>query len=480
MTYLQPSYSTVPSYDVTLGPEVADLCAEAGFDPDAGQRDILDAAFAVDGNRPAMFEVGVVAPRQNIKTGVQKQIALGLTFLLERPLVIWSAHEAKTSHEAYLDLEALIEKSPFLARRTLKMNGAEGREYIQTRTGRILFRSRTKSGGRGLSGDDTILDEAFALQPSHMGALLPVMLTRPHAQVFYGSSSGLRESGVLRALRNRGRAGSERLAYFEWSDPQAHSGCEQIDCDHHLGIVGCALDDRARWWATNPALGLRIDEEGIASLRRSMPPDEFAREVLGWWDDPVGAQDDLTPETWQAAEDRDAKPLDPLRVAVDAAPDLSSAAVVVCGRDAGGALVVEVLRHGKGVRWLEDMLPPMLRKHRITKPVAILARSPIASRKEDLEHAGIKLDVVPPAEYARACQSFVVGIVEGGTKHRGEGALTAAALGAMRHSTDDGFRFSRKNSGIDISPLIAAALARHLLAGKRAPKTDAELLGSAY
>ena len=36
---------------------------------------------------------------------------------------------------------------------------------------RIKFKARTNSGGRGLTGDKVILDEAMFLMPSQMGSL---------------------------------------------------------------------------------------------------------------------------------------------------------------------------------------------------------------------------------------------------------------------------------------------------------------------
>jgi len=55
---------------------------------------------------------------------------------------------------------------------------------------RIKFKARTKSGGRGLTGDDVLLDEGFALQPVHMGALQPTMAARPDSQMLVGFERG--------------------------------------------------------------------------------------------------------------------------------------------------------------------------------------------------------------------------------------------------------------------------------------------------
>ena len=53
---------------------------------------------------PAAFETAIVAPRQNLKTGTLKQGALGWMFLLDRRLIVWSAHEFSTAQEAFRDM----------------------------------------------------------------------------------------------------------------------------------------------------------------------------------------------------------------------------------------------------------------------------------------------------------------------------------------------------------------------------------------
>lgn len=178
-----PDYGTPPAYlsavefYATAGDEVADLCAQAGFAPDPEQRLILDQVFAADRRGvPVAAEAAVVCPRQNLKTGSFKQVALGWLFITGEPYVVWSAHEFKTAAEAFRDMVALIESMPSMDRRIKAVHRAAGNEGIELVTGqRLDFKARTKTGARGLSAPKLVLDEAFALQPSHMGSLLPTM-----------------------------------------------------------------------------------------------------------------------------------------------------------------------------------------------------------------------------------------------------------------------------------------------------------------
>ncbi len=84
----------MPDYDErrTLGPEVAAVATLAGFAPDPEQQLLLDGSFALDrAGKSVAFEVVVIAPRQNLKTGFEKQYALGQLFVRREPLVVWSA-----------------------------------------------------------------------------------------------------------------------------------------------------------------------------------------------------------------------------------------------------------------------------------------------------------------------------------------------------------------------------------------------------
>ena len=213
-----PSFHTAPDWSVTLGPEVGDLCREVGFAPFPEQQLCLDDMFALKpGGKAAAFEFAILCARQNMKTGLFKQASLGWLFVTGQDLIIWSAHEFATAQEAFRDMEILIEGSDMLRRRVKKVSRGNGDEAIELVTGqRLKLKARTNGGGRGLTGDKVVLDEAFALKPEHMGALLPTLTAVPDPQVVYGSSAGLMQSDILRSIRDRGRPGSDGLAYAEW------------------------------------------------------------------------------------------------------------------------------------------------------------------------------------------------------------------------------------------------------------------------
>jgi hypothetical protein len=463
---VEPAFRHVPEWVQTLGPEVADIAREAGFAPDPEQQLALDALFGFDRQgKSVAFELAVVAPRQNMKTGFFKQAALGWLFVTDQRLVIWSAHEFNTAQEAFRDMTELIEGCPYLDRRVKQIHRGNGDEAIELLGGqRLKFKARTKSGGRGLTGNKVVLDEAFALQPTHMGALLPTLTAVVDPQVVYGSSAGLAESDVLRSIRDRGRAGGDpSLGYFEWCD-DLPGGCVSAKCDHATSAVGCRLDDRARWARANTQYDRRIAVGTLVKMRAALPPAEFAREVLGWWDQPGGAAV-IPAGLWGACEDPGSKVETRIRFGLDVAPDHSWAAVGVAGIRPDGLPHIEttsrdgVLDHREGTAWVV----PRLVELKVDFPdlrVSIIAGGAAEALVPALEAAGIDVDVIPSNKASAACGLFYDLATVGKLRHIGQPSLTQAIKDACQlWVADKAFTWGRRKSAGDITELYATNLA---------------------
>lgn len=465
----EPAFCHIPDYAYTLGPEVGELCSMVGFTPDAEQQLLLDAAFGFrpDGKRAA-FDLGLVVSRQNMKTGWCKMLALGWLFVTDERLVIWSAHEYSTAQESFRDLCELVEGTDALASR-VKITRGNGDEGIETHDGRcrIKFKARTKTGGRGLSGDKIILDEAFALQPEHMGALLPTLSARPDPQIIYASSAGLEQSAVLRAIRDRGRKGSDpRLAYVEWTD-DLPGECRQKDaCTHKFGqVTGCRLDDERRWFRANPQLGKRIALEFVQSERRAMPPAEFGRERLGWWDEDPNAGGVFPPGRWEACADGpDAEKayagsqIDGTPVwALDVSIDRKRSSIGVCGARFDGIPHLELVETAPETDWIVPFLTEKTRKW--GGSVVIDPASPANTLTDDLVKAGVKVHKVTARDYAAACGWLYDAVKNKEIRHLGQEELDVSVRDAVLRDLAGGFAWDRKKPLSDITPLVAVTLA---------------------
>lgn len=474
---VEPTFSWCPPHVDTYGPQVADLARLAKFEPDPEQQLILDAIFAVDtADKVAALEAAVVVGRQNMKTGVFKMATLGWLFLTDQRLIVWSAHEFRTAQEAFRDMEELIMNTPSFARRVKAIHRGNGDEAIELfGDRRLMFKARTRSGGRGLSGDKIILDEAFALQPAHMGSLFPTLAARPDPQVVYGSSAGLVESGVLRDIRDRGRPGGEfRLAYYEWCAPPPKEACaDGENCTHARDVKGCGCDNLELVKAANPAVGRRISLSYVRGERRALPPAEYARERMGWWDDPIGLEVPIKPGDWTACSDEESRRTGAVALAVDITPDRSLSSIAVAGRREDGLAHCEVIEHRAGTGWVVDRLVELFEKTEPT-PVALVIdpAGPAGSLEKKLLERGFSTEKEPPAdkwrlhfvgsrEYAQACGALADDIANNQFRHISQAPLDTAVEGVATRPLAEAWAWSRPKSGAPISPLVAVTLARH-------------------
>jgi hypothetical protein len=453
---------------------------------------ILSDIFAKGaGGRSAAFEIAVVAPRQNLKTGVKKQAALGWLFVTDERLVVWSAHEWDTVKEAFRDLDELITGSDALRRRVKHIYRGNGDEAIELLSGaRLIFKTRTKVGGRGLSGRKVILDEGFALRAMHMGALFPALSAQPDPQVLYGSSAAQSESEILHAIVARGRAGDDpRLAYTEFCAPPPSEACAAGDsCTHALTAVGCGCDDPANWAKANTAVTRgRITQEYIAGERRALPPAEFGRERMGWHDTPADGLSALDAAAWAACADPRSQVADPVALGLDVAPDASSAAIAVGGRRGDGLGHGELADHRPGTGWLVARAVEIA--GRCNPCVLVINPAGAAGALEkELAEQGFRtspgpgerlLQVVPAREYAQACGALAGDVVNGRWRHLDQAPLNAAAAGVRTRPMADAWAWSWKGALADISPLAAVTLARHgfMTHGVTAPPSPFALWG---
>lgn len=459
-----PNHFTHPEWSVSLGPEVAEVAAMAGLPPYPEQALLLDELFAVDPlvpSRSAAFEVGLVCARQQLKTGLLKLAALGWLFVDPQDLVIWSAHEFGTAQEAFRDMQALIAAAPELSSRVARIRTSPVEE-IETRDGaRLRFKARTSGGGRGLTGSKVILDEAYALEPGMLGALLPTLISVGDPQVVYASSAGQARSVALRAVRDRGRRGARRLAYAEWCAPRV--ACDLVTCRHDPGTPGCALD-RVDLWREACVVTARRDPENmevIAGLRAALPPAQFMRECLGWWDEPTG--DAPIPEAvWSGMADPGSGIVSEPTVVLEVTPERDWACVVAAGGSADGRVHVEITSnsvtgdwdHRPGVDWVVPRLAGMGRR------VWVAAGSAAESVVPDLERAGVLVDRVPAASVPAACGRFYDLAVSGGLAHPEQSDLAAAVVSArQKWLGDKAFTWVRPDGAGDLTPLYAATLA---------------------
>lgn len=437
----------MPRSTGSAGAEAVDLAAAAGLILDPWQRFVLEAALGeADDGRWAARTVTLIVPRQNGKGSILEARELAGMFLFGSRLLIHSAHEFKTAAEAFRRILQLIEQTPDLDAQVMRVTRSHGDEGIELRNrSRLRFMARSKGAGRGFSGDDLFIDEAYDFHDQALDAILPTMSARPNPQLWFTSSAPLDDdrSAVLRRFMRAGRSGTDPTAcYVEYS----------ADADDDIG-------NERTWAKANPAYPHRISDASIAAELALQGVDGFRRERLSI----VDLREQTTESTldvrlWESLADADSAPDDPVTFGLDVSPDRQWASFVAIGDTPSGRLHVEVVDRRARTGWVVARAVELV--ERWGGPLAISQGSPASSLVPELTEAGVPVVEVTNAANARACGMFVDRLNDHGFVHRGDIALRDAIANAYPRDYGDLWMWSRKRStGTDISPLIAATIA---------------------
>ncbi|WP_261992197.1 terminase [Streptomyces sp. MS191] len=461
-------YTAPPAFTSSAAQEAVELAALAGLDLFPWQQHVLDVGMRErkDG-KWAAFECCVNVPRQNGKGGLIEARELAGLYLLGERLIIHSAHEFKTSRVAFQRVQSLILGTPDLRKRVKRMLNNTTETSITLTTGQSLqFIARSGGSGRGWTGDCNILDEAMALGDDAMGALMPTMSAIENPQLWYYGSAGIGAPSVqLGRLRRRALAALEAgvpdpsLAYFEWSvDPHVDE-C-RADCTAHDDS-----DDPASWAKANPSLGYLISHEFVRNERASLGTSGiFERERLGVGTYPSDEADTwqvIGEDAWRALADAKppAKPGDTVVFAIDATPERSHAAIATATPWRGGTHI-EVPEHRPGLGWVVDRAAELHAKWS-PRCWVIDGGGPAGSLIPALEDR-LGITVVQPKarQIAQACGQFYDAVADQSLSHLDEPSLAVALAGAQTRPLGDAWAWARRNVGMDISPLVAATLAK--------------------
>jgi hypothetical protein len=510
----RPRIASIPyACSHAAGEEARDLARSAGLGLDDWQEwSLLQTMGTLENGMWAAFEIGIECPRQNGKNQIAEARQLAGLYLLGEELLLHTAHEFKAASEHFLRIRTLIESTDWLLSKTAAIRTSHGDETIEMRptptiifgakgvqvrksvAPRLRFIARSRGSGRAFTCTCLFYDEAMILSSEQVGASLPTLSAVPNPQVWYMGSAGMPDSTQLDLIRKRGVSGtSTSLVWLEWS----------IDPHTDMCRAGCRLhDDRDNplsWAKANPGLGIRISVEHVAREMDGMPEAEFDRERLGvgdWPPDEMGWA--VIPEDiWKGCQVFD--PPRPKRfvVAADVTPDQTAATIVIGGLvdigqqiDRYGQAPVQVGKirhtlleigtspdglpdHRAGTDWVIPRILELKARHDIKLAAIVIDKNgPAAVLLTAAEQAGLTIISPNAAETAQATVQFYS--ATGASRregqavvpaahplaHLGQGDLDKSVAGAARHDVGDGlFRWTRKATTVDISPLCAGTLA---------------------
>lgn len=460
---IEPRFSWFPPRVRSLGPDCIAFWRAAGGSLFGWQEFAIDGMLGLDENDHFVSgDDGVCVARQNGKGVIEQALEVYFAFELNYLVVMHTAHEFATSQEHQLRLEAFIQDCPHLHAKVRGKGGyvhANGQESIRLKSGcRIIFKARTKGGGRGYSGDLLVWDEGMVIPSVVVGAQKPMLRASQAAHgpktIYAGSAvdQEFHEHGVPFALiRERGIAKAPGISYCEWSAP----------FDHPDDMSDEILRDRSWWPLANPAMpeGLILAEH-MAEEIESMPARVAAVELacVGDWPRTDGLSDAvISLETWMALLDDESEPEGPVCFTFDVTPDRRRAAVAVVGKRSDGRVHGEIHEHRAGTGWV---VPELIRLHKEHHPMAIVCdeASPAAALIPALEQANLTIEKINGPLHAQACGLFFDAIEQDRFRHRGDAGLLSAVKGAVKRPLGERWAWSRKNSNVDISPLVAVTL----------------------
>lgn len=404
----------------------------------------------------AATRIADFGPRQG--TGKNDKIAArelaGLILFGER-LIIHTAHEFPTANESFLRLVSVFENWDDLRKRVDHIYYANGAQAINLLSGqRLLYKARTGGSGRGFAKADLLVyDEAQHLAREHVRASGPTKMANPNSQTWYAGSGGLATSAVAWEIRRAALFGTGgRLAYTEMTGETVSLHGDQIQ-----SVVPDPLD-RDVWYRCIPGLGRWVTEEAVEDQYKELGAEGFLREILCVWDPEPNSGGMVIPaELWKACEDPASSFVGAPVVTVDVTPDRSRASIAAAALREDGLPHVEVIQNAPGTEWV---VPKLLALSTRPRRILVVGSDPAGSLIAAGQAAGLTIEAVSTADHAKACGLLFDLVAQGGMRHRVDPLLDAALAGAVRRDMGDGaWLWSRKNSLVDISPLVASTIA---------------------
>lgn len=353
----EPRIRIVPYYATSLGHAAVKL-AEAYASPlDMWQRDYMEVLLARDEEgRPAAVTCGLDMPRQNGKNYILEIFEMTVAVVLGWH-VLHTAHEVKTSMKSFERVCSYFsgpKSAPEMRAMVSKIRRTNGQEAIFLKNGGIIeFSARSRQAARGFDDIQVVVfDEAQELTPEHVEAIMATLSassTGTRQVIYTGTPTPPNSPGtVMQRTRERAIAGElKSCCWFSWSvekPPALTASFEDV------------LDDV---YATNPAMGIRLDEDFTESEFASMTIDGFARERLNWWLT-LDEQHLIAKSDWNAcavdAYDREGTKV---ALGVKFATDGSCASLSLAAWHGDDKPYVQLLRVGEGrdgIDWLSERI----------------------------------------------------------------------------------------------------------------------------
>ena len=463
----EPRIRIEPHRVSTDGADAALLMSEYGCELDEWQQLVIDCWLGRDNEgKRNVTSAGLALPRQNGKNVcLEAREFYGLVVDGER--ILHTAHQVRTSKKSFRRLAAMFtdKRHPEVTDIVRNIRYTNGEECIELDNGgSIEFSARSRQAARGFDGISLVVyDESQELTDDQVEAIMATLSASATGQrqiIYTGTPPYPNCPGdVFRRRRT-----------ICLSDAGKH------DCWHEWSVEADSIEqiniaDKTLWYMTNPALGIRLDEDFTAEEQRSMSSDGFARERLGWWT-PLSQQKlDLAidHDVWNACASNEKKPEGKTAYGIKFSAD--GAEVCLCGAvvpENGIARISLIERKptGLGTQWLADWLNA---RYTQASCVVIDGRNGVDVLVDKIGGTWKYKDSVirPTSKEVIAAVSLLMDSMNEGhlTWYEPQTMLKDSALSSIKRPISGGWGFG----GDDSAPIEACALA---LWGAKTTKRD--------
>ena len=463
----EPRFQVEPERASTDGADAAELFGAYSSSLDPWQRLVLDCWMGkgTDG-RYSVTSAGLSVPRQNGKNVIlEAREFFGMVISGEK--ILHTAHQVRTSKKSFRRLVNLFtdKRHPEITELVKQIRFTNGEECIELFNGGVVeYSARSRQAARGFDGISLVVfDEAQELTDDQIDAILPTLSA---------SATGTRQIIYTGTPPYPGCPGDvfRRRREAALKDPSPHDAWHEwsVEAD---SLEKIELEDRTVWAATNPSLGLHLTEEFTEEELKSMAPDGFARERLGWWS-PVISEElirAIPEKDWDACASPELKPEGKTAYGVKFSAD--GAEVVLSGAvipQNGPARISLIQRKptGLGTQWLADWLCERYSKAACVVidgkngvDVLIDKLTPVWKAKNSVVRANAKQVIAAASTLANEVAERTV------TWYEKQEDLRNSAINATKRPFAGGWGFG----GDDPGPVEACALA---LWGARTSKRD--------